>query len=270
MLYYKNYTTKILVAIIITAMFYWINNNNIINRLYYTIASFAAAPSKLMQQTSNYFTNKDELIHKIHELKTQNQILQTKIYRLASIQNQNKQLRQLLSSSSNTGGDFIVAQLITEIKNPSLFHMAINKGQRDSLYLGQPVLDGYGVIGQVVKIFHDMSIVQVILDSKSAVPIRIGKNTRGILIGNGANKEMQIIDINNPKIVNVGDIVYTSGLGLKFPEGYPVGVVSKVIIIDKYKHQIMVQPSAHIFNSNQFLLIWPENFIYKNKINKAL
>lgn len=216
-----------------------------------------------INNVDKYLSKQKILIDENEKLKNQNSILMAKIYRLYSLQNQNVQLRKILSSSANIGGDYLVAQLLAIFKNLDSINVAINKGKSSAIYKGQPVVDGYGVIGQVIKVFSEVSIVQFITDSNSAVPVLIkNKGIRGVAKGFGNNDYIKLIDVTNKEGLNIGDVLVTSGLGLQFVAGYPVGVICSIS-----KESILIKPLAHLERSNHYLLIWPENSRWLEVIN---
>jgi rod shape-determining protein MreC len=229
--------------------------NYLVNNVYSYFWHISSSLNESISSINNYFTKQSFLIKKTQDLLDENSILRAKIYRLYSLQSQNKQLRKLLSSSANLGGDYLVAQLLMVFKNSDSINIAINKGASSSIYEGQPVLDGYGVIGQVIKVFDKVSIVQFITDSNSAVPVVIkSKGLRGVAKGIGNSKYLELVDINNKQDIAVGDVLFTSGLGLQFVPGYPVGVIYTI-----KDETVLIKPLAHLSKSNHYLLIWPEN-----------
>jgi len=60
--------------------------------------------------------------------------------------------------------------------------------------------------------------------------------------------------------IKVGDLFVTSGLGLRFPVGYPVGVVSKIKEVSGQRFvTVTLLPSAHLNQTQQVLLAWPDH-----------
>ncbi|MCK4608117.1 MAG: rod shape-determining protein MreC, partial [Gammaproteobacteria bacterium] len=71
--------------------------------------------------------------------------------------------------------------------------------------------------------------------------------------------------------VRVGDLIMTSGLGLKFPIGYPVGVVTNVTYLAGQRFaQITVTPSAKLNQSRQVLLVWLTQSKFNKEVKKIL
>lgn len=187
------------------------------------------------------------------------QILNAQIHRLKAMQHENVQLRKLLSSSSEVGGDFVVGELLASINVPGVSEVIVNRGRLQGIYLGQPVLDGLGVFGQVIAVYERMAKVQLIIDRRTAVPVQVqSTGMRAIAVGTGQLNTLKLIEIPDAKTLKPGDILITSGLGLQFPIGYPVGVV------DTVQHNaadntwaVTLRSSAQFSTSRQFLFVWP-------------
>jgi rod shape-determining protein MreC len=220
----------------------------------------SSIPYRYLRSIESFFVSHNDLILANNTLKLQQQMMQAKIYRLSALQKQNKQLRQLLSSSKDLGGDFIVAQLLVVLKKISSIEIIINKGKKYDLYLGQPVLDGFGVVGQVVGVYDEIARVQLLTDQKSAIPVQVANSgIRAIIRGTGKFNELDLIDISQPEKLHLGDLLLTSALGLQFNAGYPVGVVKAIDKIANNNWIIKVTPTAHLNSNNNFLLVWPEH-----------
>lgn len=69
----------------------------------------------------------------------------------------------------------------------------------------------------------------LITDPNHALPIQIDRTgARTLALGTGKFQELELRHIPNNEDVKVGDLLVTSGLGGRFPHGYPVGAVTKV------------------------------------------
>ena len=99
----------------------------------------------------------------------------------------------------------------------------------------------------------------LITDITHAIPVQVLRNdVRGIANGTGHNDEL-IID-NLPRSVDIvkGDVLVTSGLGGRFPEGYPVAIVESVANDTKSQFaRIVAKPLASLDRLRYLLLLWP-------------
>jgi rod shape-determining protein MreC len=135
----------------------------------------------------------------------------------------------------------------------------VDKGNKDGVYIGQPVLDAYGVLGQVIRVGQMTSTILLITDSSHALPLQSNRSgSRAIGVGTHAFNQLELANVTNNADIKTGDLMITSGLGGRFPAGYPVGVVSHVQRdrSQPFAHVILL-PSAHIDSAREVLLVWP-------------
>jgi len=137
----------------------------------------------------------------------------------------------------------------------------LDKGSSDGIYVGQPVLDAYGVMGQVISVGHGTSRVLLISDRQSAIPVQNNRSgLRAIVRGNGYAGNLNVLYVPDTADFKVGDLLITSGLGQRYPANYPLGTVTEVKHAPSERFaKITVTPKAHINRSNQVLLVWPEH-----------
>ncbi|MDG2273646.1 MAG: rod shape-determining protein MreC, partial [Halioglobus sp.] len=148
---------------------------------------------------------------------------------MASLQAENVRLRSLLNSSALVRDDVLVAELIGVSPDPERLQLVLNKGRSDGVYVGQPLIDANGLMGQVVEVSSSTSRALLISDMTHAVPVQVNRNgVRAILEGTGVLGSLEVRHISATTDIRKGDLLVTSGLGRRFPEGYPVAVVARV------------------------------------------
>jgi len=135
----------------------------------------------------------------------------------------------------------------------------INKGQREGAYYGQPVVDADGVMGQIIHVGPFSSTVLLITDPSHALPVQINRNgLRAIAVGTGLDSILLLENLPTNADIRKGDLVVSSGLGHRFPQGYPVGVVEDIQLEPAEPFaKVVVTPSAHPGQSREVLLVWP-------------
>ena len=154
----------------------------------------------------------------------------------------------------------MVAEILAVDSDPYTHQVVINRGANDGVYEGQAVIDDEGVVGQILHVGTTSSRVLLITDVTHAVPVRISRNgLRLIASGVGVIDRLTHNHVPHSSDIRIGDILVTSGLGSKFPEGYPVAKVSAVIQDESRAFsQIQSQPVAKIDRLRYVLLLWPE------------
>ncbi len=230
------------------------------------------APIKAVHWLSMSVASKNHLLEQNAKLRAHELLLQSKLQKLLVLERENVQLRQLLKSTSQLGGRVKVSQLLAVDLDPSLRQIVIDRGLSDGVYVGQPVLDAYGIMGQVIDVGVLTSKVLLITDRHFAIPVKDHRNgIRAIAIGLGQSGELALINVPDTTDVKKGDLFVSSGLGLRFPVGYPVGVVSKLQRLPGRRFAtIILIPSAHLNQTQQVLLAWPNHAALTKAVQKEL
>lgn len=148
--------------------------------------------------------------------------------------------------------------MISTGSDPYSDQVVIDKGSDNGVYEGQPVISDKGVVGQVVAVAKVTSRVLLICDASHALPIRVLRNDiRVIAAGSGCADDLQLEHLPNNTDIRVGDVLVTSGLGGRFPEGYPVAVVSSVKVDNQRAYTVIqARPTAGLQRLRYLLLLW--------------
>lgn len=217
------------------------------------------APSKAIGWASNTLVSRQMLLSENESLRKQQLLLQAKVQKLLALQQENKQLRALLSSAPKASEHVLAAQLLAVDETPFTQQVMLDRGSNNKVFLGQPVVDAHGVMGQVIAVNPFSSNVMLLTDPRSAIPVQDNRNgLRAIVVGQDEPNSLQLIHVPLTADVKVGDVLVTSGLGQRFPVGYPVGTISNIQrnAGERFAN-ISVKISARINRSRQVLLVWP-------------
>ena len=165
-------------------------------------------------------------------------------------------MRELLGSPLRQDEHKMVTQVISTGSDPYSDQVVIDKGSDNGVYEGQPVISDKGVVGQVVAVAKVTSRVLLICDASHALPIQVLRNDiRVIAAGSGCADDLQLEHLPNNTDIRVGDVLVTSGLGGRFPEGYPVAVVSSVKVDNQRAYTVIqARPTAGL--QRYLLLLW--------------
>lgn len=199
------------------------------------------------------------LINENERLRSENQLLSAKNQRFSALENENQRLRKLLDSSSALSQDVVVADVLAIETTPSARQIVLNKGSNQGVFVGQPMLDANGVIGQVSQVGPFSSTGLLITDPRHALPVLINRSgLRAIAVGGDSPDELTLSFVAINADVKAGDLVVTSGLERRFPAGYPVGKIRKVSVEpgDPFA-TIVVEPSAKVGHSREVMLVGP-------------
>lgn len=215
-------------------------------------------PTKFISEVKTIFRSHDSVVNENLQLKNEQLILRSQLQRLVAIESENTYLKSLLQSSRQIKSKTLIAELLAVDSEPFVSQVILDKGSRDGVYVGQPVLDATGVMGQVMQVGPISSRVLLINDPHSGVAVQNARNgIRAIIVGDTYTGKLRLMYIPKTADIRVGDIFVTSGLGDHYPEGYPIGKV--ISVVKDPTHQfatISIEPSARLDSSRQVLLVW--------------
>jgi len=220
----------------------------------------ATTPKQMMNWAVENITTRRQLIaenqaYQVSELRFNQQLLELEI-----VKKENDRLRSLLASPLRGEVKKMVAEILSVDSDPYSHQVVINKGRDDGVYEGQPVLHDEGIVGQVLHVGDNSSRVLLIVDVTHAVPVRVSRNgVRLVASGTGKIDRLTHNFVPHSYDVRTGDLLVTSGLGEKFPEGYPVSRVTAVIQNDANAFAVVQsEPVAKVDRLRYLLLLWPE------------
>lgn len=219
----------------------------------------ATAPKRMMIWTAENLTSRKDLIEQNQNYKVNELLLHEQLMHLSDLEKENNRLRSLLSSPLREETKKMVAEVIAVDSDPYTHQIVINRGANDGVYEGQAVLDDQGIVGQIQHVGTISSRVILITDVTHAVPVRVSRN--GIrMIATGTGQIDKLVNNFVPHSTDVvpGDVLVTSGLGGKYPEGYPVSTILKVNQDESRTFaQVLSTPVAKIDRLRYLLLLWP-------------
>lgn len=190
----------------------------------------------------NYVSDKIGEYNKLKSVNEVNDNLETSIERAYAIETENVELRRQIDALKEelnidhtlTDYEYLNASVIS--RNVGFWYntITIDKGSYNGISKDMVVINSKGLIGRVIKTSTFTSDVRLITTSetnnKISVHISNGDNDLYGLINNYdySKNLLEVEGISNTKSVNVGDFVYTSGLGGVFPSGILIGSVSEI------------------------------------------
>ena len=227
--------------------------------LVYPIQVVAGAPVALYHGVLETFTSERALREANERLEAERLRLAERLQQLEALRAENERLRALLGAATRVADRVLVAELMAVSLEPFSRRLLIRRGTRDGVFVGQPVVDAHGVVGQVTEVAPHASTVTLITDPSHAIPVIDNRSgLRAMVFGSGDQETLTVPYLGGLADVEVGDLLVTSGMGGVFPPGYPVAIVSEVEN-DPQESFLLVRarPAARLNHGKQVLLIWP-------------
>ncbi len=222
---------------------------------FYWVADF---PSRLGEWEENHLTTRSALQEENQRLRQTNLILEGRTQQMASLQAENIRLRALLNSAALLRNDVLIAELIGVSPDPVRQQVVVNKGSEDGVFVGQPLIDANGLMGQVVEVGAVASRVLLITDATHAIPVQVNRNgVRAVAEGSGSLSMLEVRHVSATTDIQEGDLLVSSGLGGRFPVGYPVAVVTTVERDPGLAFaRVHARPTAALDRSRHVLLVF--------------
>ncbi|MDO6678639.1 rod shape-determining protein MreC [Shewanella sp. 4_MG-2023] len=220
----------------------------------------ANVPGVMLDWSADSIATRNMLAIQNKELMRQQLLMSERLQRFEHLRQENERLRALLGSPVHMDSRKVVAEVMEVASDPFRHYVVLNHGARTGVFVGQSVVDAKGVVGQVVEVSELTSRVLLLTDTSHGIPVRITRNdVRAIAQGTGDIDEIELRHVAKSTDVKVGDLLVTSGLGKRFPEGYPVARVMNISRDAGQSYSIIsAQPLAALDRIRYVLLIWPD------------
>ncbi len=228
--------------------------------LLYPIQVLVDVPIRTGHWLAENLTSRGQLLEENARLRRDQLVLSSRLEKYEELEAENHRRRNLLESSEKVGERVLIAELMSVDMDPFSRRIVLNKGSRDGVREGQSLIDSRGVMGQIVHVGPFTSNALLITDPSHALPVQVNRNgLRAVAIGTGPLNRLRLSHVTNDADIEEGDTLVTSGLGGRFPRGYPVGTVVRVERDQGRPFaSIVVEPSAELERNREVLLVWSD------------
>ncbi len=214
-------------------------------------------PVRATRNLFKQFQSQRSLRHENNQLRMELLLQEADLQRLETLEEENNRLRSLFEGAQGQDFEYRFAELVRVELDPFSHQVLIDRGSIDGVTEGQAVIDGAGVMGQVENVNRHFSTVRLISDPNHALPVQINRTgLRSVAFGTGETGSLILNSVPREADVREGDLIVTSGLGERFPGGYPV---ARVTSIDRQEGQtfalIEAAPLAALDRGREVLLI---------------
>ncbi|WP_101927415.1 MULTISPECIES: rod shape-determining protein MreC [Luteimonas] len=187
----------------------------------------AGLPSRVGDSMRNDAATRSQLAADNRRLRNELLVLNAGQARLRVEAVENARLRSLLGAVEQGSLDVQLAPILDVDQDPTRQRLLLDTGSRNGVRVGQSAIDAGGLLGQVIAVTPSTATVLLLTDLEHAVPVIIARNgVRLVAYGSGRAGHLALRNIPLSAEVEVGDTVVTSGLGGRFPPGFPVGTIT--------------------------------------------
>jgi rod shape-determining protein MreC len=168
---------------------------------------------------------------------------------------QYQRLQRLLNFRGQTPLEAVAAEVIGRNSNSWTEIIYINRGTRDKVAKGLPVVTHEGLVGQVIQAAPALSQVMLLTDFRSGVDALVQRTrASGVVAGRGRNiAELKFLPVGAD--LQPGDRLISSGMGGVFPKGLIIGEVRGIPRNGRQTPQVEIQPSVDFSHLEEVLVL---------------
>ena len=196
----------------------------------------AYAATATAEEFFTTLTHARAALREYDQLVIENAHLKQELERLRIVETENESLHQLLSLRPQLPHEWIGCRVIASYPQPGQQTLIIDRGARDGVLAGAPVVAGEGLIGVVERADPNAAVVRMLVAPRMAVSAKVlnaQKPSTGVCEGRG--ESLLLLNFIPPEApLQPGDKVVTAGLGGKYPPNLPIGIVERVWLDRQY------------------------------------
>jgi len=223
----------------------------------YPLQMAALMPRDAVYGMGDYFSSIASLQKEVVALKSQ-QVAQAQAMQQAQLQMaENAHLRRLLDAKEHLPVQAMMGEILYDARDPSTRRIVLDRGTRNGVQLGLPVIDNLGVVGQITRVFPFTSEVTLLTDKDQAIPVQVLRSgLRSVAYGRGHSGMLDLRFVAPNADIQVGDVLITSGLDGMYPAGLAVAKVVQVESVAAGSFgRVVCQPLAGIDRNRQLLIV---------------
>lgn len=215
-----------------------------------------SGPSQFLFRMAELARTQTALVAENERLQQEALVLKGKQLKFEALEKENIRLRGLLDSTFKVGDQVLIAEPLAINVFPHENLIVVNKGSRYGIRVGQAVVDGNGVVGQVLRVSANHADVVMITDPSHAIPVQVNRNgLRTIALGTGRADRLELPYLSGNADIRPGDLLVTSGLGGAFPAGYPVARVAAPPADQSSAGRYLAVPVAQLDRNRELLVV---------------
>jgi rod shape-determining protein MreC len=217
----------------------------------------SSLPSRLWSDVDDELATRESLQDDNQRLLRELQIVNARMQRMNAINDENQRLRDLLNATRNGSLQVQMVSILDVDLNPYRQRIVLNSGARSGVKVGQAILDAGGILGQIIEVTDNKSIALLVTDADHAIPVQVARSGfRSIAFGTGEPDSLLIPDIPQSADIRKGDVLVTSGMGGRFPAGFPVAVIQNLNPNDTGLFMVgKAKPAARLDRGLEVLLV---------------
>ena len=201
--------------------------NDILNPIIY----ISKTPSLLVRNLISFFSSREDLRLTIQTLEKENLKIQSINTLLEEISFENKRLNSLWDSIKEEPSQYSLVKKKHLSTNELKPVMTIGINRKEKGYaVNNAVISEKGILGRIISLGLYQAEVLLVEDPRSLIPVTSSSSRlHAILQGSGLGRLGNLKNIKKTANFEIGEKLYSSGLGGIFPSGYPIAKIESIV-----------------------------------------
>lgn len=219
----------------------------------------ADIPTRVSLWFDDVFVSRTDLLEENGILREELLVAQRELQLLESLASENSRLLSLNEATGGIQGEVLPAEIINLSPDPFSKRVLVNKGSVDNVFLGQPVLDANGLMGQIDEVLPFTSWALLITDPLHLTPVEVNRNgERALARGSRVTaNELELEFVTQTQDMQAGDRLVSSGMGQVYPKNYPVAEIISVYTDPGLGFAtVRARPLAQIASTRHVMLVF--------------
>lgn len=196
----------------------------------FNIIELINKPVYLLEDFVNKTDEKNKMYEKYKKMEVELYNYEETKNKISELEKENNNLKELLKIEKNEKYDLLTVKTINRKVGYWNDLITINKGKKDGVELGQPIVTNKGLVGTTTQVSNSFSKVSLITNKKNSfMSIKINNNNNDYIYGTIIDYQdnLFIVELFENKPIALNSLVTTTGLTDKYPGGIIIGEVIK-------------------------------------------
>ncbi len=213
-------------------------------------------PVVMARGVGQWFVEHSDLQAEVERLHEENMLLRGQMQQFVALQREVDELRAMLDGEASTIPGVLLAR---RVGHPPSLHgnlFTIGRGHGDDVRPGDPVIDAYGVVGQILRSTRSGATVIQLTSRDHILSVILGDTGRTTLLRGTGNRQLIAERVPERTAIEPGDLLSTSGIDTAFPRGYPVARVTDIEMDEAQGFiRLIAEPVADLERLDHVLVI---------------
>ncbi|MFN2381213.1 MAG: rod shape-determining protein MreC [Guyparkeria sp.] len=213
-------------------------------------------PVVLARSVGQWWVERSELHSEVERLREENTLLRGQMQQFVSLQREVDGLRSMLDGQASTIPGILLARRVGHPPSLDGNLFTIGRGHGDDVRPGDPVIDAYGVVGQVLRSTRVGATVIQLTSRDHILSVVLGDTGRTTLLRGTGDRDLAADRVPERTAIEQGDLLTTSGIDTAFPRGYPVARVTAIETDEAQGFiRVIAEPMADLERLDHVLVI---------------